>query len=150
MNPLALGAIVETVGKVAGDLVTTEKERRELDIREREIDQRDSAGQVETNKLEAQNSNLFVAGWRPAIGWTCAIALFCYYVPYVLAATVLWIMQVLQKGELVTRPDLGIADLMALVIGMLGLGTMRTVEKLRAPKSAPTPAPTPAERMPGV
>lgn len=86
-------------------------------------------GQIEVNKVEAASGSLFNSGWRPAIGWTCAVSLFCYYVPYVLAATVLWVVQVVRTGELVARPDLGISDLIGLVLAMLGIAGMRTYEK---------------------
>ena len=132
MNFLGIGSVIESVGKVADDLITTEKEKRELDLREREIDQKLDLGQIEVNKTEAQHASMFVAGWRPAIGWTCAIALFTYYVPYVLAATALWVWQVIQTGQLVQRPDLGIADLLGLVFAMLGMSTLRTAEKLKS------------------
>lgn len=131
MSILGIGAVIESVGKVAGDLITTDKERRELDLREKELDQKNDLAQIDLNKTEAATGSLFVGGWRPAIGWTCAIALFCYYVPYVLAATVLWIWQVIQTGQLVTRPDLGIADLLGLVFAMLGMSTLRSAEKLK-------------------
>lgn len=131
MNILGIGSIIESVGKVAGDLITTDKEKRELDLREKEIDQRIDLAQIDLNKTEAATGSLFNGGWRPAIGWTCAISLFCYYVPYVLAATILWVWQVIQTGQLVVRPDLGIADLMGLVMAMLGMSTLRTVEKFK-------------------
>lgn len=86
-------------------------------------------GQIEVNKVEAASSNLFVSGWRPAVGWVAAIALFTYYVPYCLVATGIWAYQVVHQGSLVPRPDLGITDLLGLVGGMLGLATLRTVEK---------------------
>lgn len=69
-------------------------------------------------------------GWRPAIGWSCAAALFTYYVPYSLIATGVWAYQCIHTGALVSRPDLGIADLMSLVFAMLGIAGMRTAEKL--------------------
>lgn len=131
MNPLALGGIIQAVGSIAGDLITTDKERMELALREREIDQKVDLAQVDVNKTEAAHGSLFVAGWRPAVGWTCAIALFCYYVPYILAATVLWVVQVWTTGQLVARPDLGIADLMGLVFALLGMSTLRTLEKAK-------------------
>lgn len=86
-------------------------------------------GQIAINQTEAGSASLFVSGWRPAIGWTCAVSLFCYYVPYVLAATVLWVIQVVNTGSLVSRPDLGISDLMGLVMSMLGIAGMRSYEK---------------------
>jgi hypothetical protein len=88
-------------------------------------------GQLEVNKVEAASPSLFVAGWRPAVGWTCALALFCYYVPYTVAATALWVAHCYQTGTLSPRPDLGIADLLGLVGTMLGTATLRTAEKFR-------------------
>lgn len=138
MNPLLLGGIVETVGKVADSLFTSDEERekaalenRKFDIEERRLDQTIDLAQIEVNKTEAASGSLFNGGWRPAIGWTCAVSLFCYYVPYVLAATVLWAIQVIQTGQLVNRPDLGIADLLGLVAALLGMSTLRTVDKLK-------------------
>lgn len=138
MNLLGIGGVIEAVGKVAGDLITTDKERlaaaienRKLDLEERRIDQAIDLAQIDVNKTEASTGSLFNGGWRPAIGWTCAIALFSYYVPYVLAATVLWIIQVIQTGQLVQRPDLGIADLLGLVFAMLGMSTLRSAEKIK-------------------
>ncbi len=131
MNFLGIGTVIESVGKVAGDLITTDKEREQLRLQEKELDQRMDLAQVELNKVEAATGSLFNGGWRPAIGWTCAIALFCYYVPYVLAATALWVVQVWSTGALVPRPDLGIADLLGLVFAMLGMSGLRTFEKSR-------------------
>lgn len=131
MNFLGIGTVIESVGKVAGDLITTDKERMEMALREKELDQKNDLAQIDLNKTEAATGSLFIGGWRPAIGWTCAIALFCYYVPYVLAATVLWVVQVIQTGQLVQRPDLGIADLLGLVFAMLGMSTLRSAEKMK-------------------
>jgi hypothetical protein len=86
-------------------------------------------GQIGINQAEAATGSLFIGGWRPAIGWTCAVSLFCYYVPYVLAATVIWVMHCIETNTLAARPDLGIADLLGLVGSMLGIAAMRTREK---------------------
>lgn len=131
MNLLGIGSIIDSVGKVAGDLITTEKEKRELDLREKALDQAVDLAQIEVNKAEATSGSLFNGGWRPAIGWTCALALFCYYVPYILAATVLWVITVVKTGQLMPRPDLGIADLLGLVLSMLGMSTLRTAERFK-------------------
>jgi hypothetical protein len=49
------------------------------------------AAQADVDKIEAASPSLLKSGWRPAIGWVGAIALFVYYVPYCLAATVMWV-----------------------------------------------------------
>lgn len=131
MNILGIGSVIESVGKVADDLITSDKERMQLELDSRRIDQAVDLAQIDLNKAEAGTGSLFIGGWRPAIGWTCAASLFCYYVPYVLVATVLWAWQVIQKGELVARPDLGITDLIGLVLSMLGIAGMRSFDKVK-------------------
>lgn len=88
-------------------------------------------GQIDVNKIEAASGSTFVAGWRPAIGWTCAISLFMYYVPYCLVATAIWAWHCIETGTLVPRPDLGIADLIGLVSAMLGIASMRSFDKVK-------------------
>lgn len=100
------------------------------DARELDAVTKLALGQLDINKEEAKSQSLFVAGWRPAIGWVCATALFCYYVPYILVATVLWAWQVYETGILLPRPDLGIADLIGLVMTLLGMAAFRTKERL--------------------
>lgn len=87
-------------------------------------------GQIEINKIEAASQRLFVSGWRPFIGWVCGVALFCYYVPYTLVATTIWAIQSYQTGFLFPRPDLGIADLIGLVVTLLGMANLRTKERI--------------------
>lgn len=82
-------------------------------------------GQVELNKLEEQSGSFFRSGWRPFIGWVCGIGL-CY--EYLLQPFLAW-------GSLVwkipTPPQLDMNTLMPLLLGMLGIATMRTVEKIK-------------------
>ena len=76
-------------------------------------------GQLEINKTEAANPSVFVSGWRPFIGWICGIGLAYQFLIYpILIAFVPHIVQ-LDMGTLIT-----------LLGGLLGLGTLRTVEKL--------------------
>ena len=83
-------------------------------------------GQLEVNKAEAQHSSLFVAGWRPAIGWICAAAL-AY--SYVIVPFGLWVAQV--KGFNIPKPPVLDNNLWELVMGMLGMGALRTFEKVQ-------------------
>ena len=82
------------------------------------------ASQVDVNKVEAASSNLFVAGWRPAAGWTCVAGLAYSEVlqPFMVFAARL-------AGSTVVFPTLDTTLTMALLTGLLGLGTMRTYEK---------------------
>jgi|TARA_B100001989_G_scaffold249402_1_gene224643 hypothetical protein len=99
-----------------------------LDIREaikgKELDpQRLIELQSEINKLEAQHRSTFVAGWRPFIGWICGFALAYNFIIRDLA---IWAFGI----ESVPAP-LQMEHLMTVLLGMLGLGGMRTFEKLK-------------------
>ena len=82
-------------------------------------------GQLEINKQEAQHASIFVAGWRPAIGWICGLGLVMHYIVLPL---VVWVA-FLAGYDLSSAPKLDIGDLMVLLTGMLGLGGLRTYEK---------------------
>jgi hypothetical protein len=82
-------------------------------------------GQLEINKIEAGHQSIFVAGWRPFIGWVCGSALVMHYLVLPL---VVWVA-FLAGYDLGEAPKLDIGDLMVLLTGMLGLGGLRTYEK---------------------
>jgi len=83
--------------------------------------------QVEVNKMEAQHRSLFVAGWRPFIGWTCGIALAYHFVlnPLIMFG-VSW-----AGVEIPELPEFDVGSLMTVLMGMLGLGGLRTFEKVK-------------------
>ena len=96
-------------------------EIREL-IKGKEIDpQKLIELQGEINKIEAQHRTIFVAGWRPFIGWVCGFAL-AYN--FVLRDLLVWWV-----GPETAPPALQMEHLITVLIGMLGLGGMRTFEK---------------------
>jgi len=82
--------------------------------------------QTDINKVEASNTSIFVSGWRPAIGWVCALALAYQYLIRPLASTFVGIAGI-------TIPPLpGLDDnLWQLMMGMLGMGGLRTFEKVQ-------------------
>lgn len=83
-------------------------------------------GQITTNNIEAANSSWFVAGWRPAIGWVCALAFGFKYI----GGPVLVMAAKIAEVDVVL-PAIDYADLMPIMFGMLGLGALRTVEKVK-------------------
>ena len=87
------------------------------------------AAQAEVNLAEAQSSSLFVAGWRPAIGWVCALALFAYYPVRVILGMVLWTKLSWTAQTLAVMPEVGMSDIIALVFSLLGMSGLRTLEK---------------------
>jgi hypothetical protein len=82
-------------------------------------------GQIEVNKVEAGSTNLFVSGWRPAVGWVCVCGLSYSFVlqPIFSAFSLKYL------GAPLDGVDIG--ELMVLLLGMLGLGGMRTFEKVK-------------------
>lgn len=140
MNPLALGSIVQAVGQIADDLVTTDKERldaelelRRLGLEERKVDAGLVQGQLEVNRAEATSSSLFVAGWRPAIGWIGATAMGYQFLIYPL---LIWAWALLQALGVVPAglqhpPMLDTDALWVVLSGMLGIAGLRTAEKVK-------------------
>ena len=85
-------------------------------------------GQLEINKAEAQHGSIFVAGWRPFIGWVCGAALVWNFIIQPLLLWVAWMMPDLGI-DMSTAPKLDSGELMTVLLGMLGLGGLRTYEK---------------------
>ena len=82
-------------------------------------------GQIEINKIEASSSSLFVSGWRPAVGWTGALG---YAYEFLLRPLINGLLVV--NGVPPALPGIEIEALTSLLFGLLGLGTLRTVEKV--------------------
>ena len=76
-------------------------------------------GQLEVNKVEAAHKSLFVAGWRPAIGWICGLSLM--YSTILAPVLGIWF----------TVPPVDSSLLTTVLMGMLGLGGLRTIEKAK-------------------
>ena len=82
--------------------------------------------QIEVNKVEASNSNLFVSGWRPFIGWTCGLGMFGNFITIPFANFVLALLEIT-----IVIPLVPLETMMPVLMGMLGLGAMRSYEKTR-------------------
>ena len=82
--------------------------------------------QVEVNKVEAANSNLFVSGWRPFIGWTCGLGMFGNFITIPFANFVMALLKIQ-----IVIPLVPLETMMPVLMGMLGLGAMRSYEKTR-------------------
>jgi len=87
--------------------------------------------QLEVNKVEAAHKSLFVAGWRPYIGWVCGFGLTYQFVLYPILA---WNWAALQASGIIGTdfgipPVLDMEVLMVLITGMLGIGGLRSFDK---------------------
>jgi len=84
------------------------------------------AGQLDINKAEAANPSVFVSGWRPFIGWVCGSG---FAIQFVIGPMAEWGSAV--YGHPVKFPQMDMSTMMPLLLGMLGLGAMRTAEKMQ-------------------
>jgi len=78
--------------------------------------------QSEINKMEAQHRSVFVAGWRPFIGWICGLAL-AYN--FIIRDVIAWV------SPDIMPPAIQMDQLITILLGMLGLGGLRTFEKIK-------------------
>ena len=83
--------------------------------------------QIEVNKTEAASRNPFVAGWRPFIGWTCGVALAWHFV----LAPFLMFIAAWVGFDVPKLPVFDMDNLMTVLLGMLGLGGLRSFEKVK-------------------
>ena len=124
------GALMEGAGELAKDLrsaITGElnpDKRAELEHKALALESQIRLGQMEINKAEAQHASIFVAGWRPAVGWTCVIGL---YYQLLLHPLIAWSCAMFLPN--VSPPALETGLLMTILGGILGLGAMRSYEK---------------------
>lgn len=84
-------------------------------------------GQLDINKAEAQHKSIFVSGWRPSVGWVCSIAMAYHFVLQPLIVFGVTVAGV----EIPELPKFDMNSLMTVLMGMLGLGGLRTFEKTK-------------------
>ena len=91
-----------------------------------ELIQEINKAQIEVNKVEANSNSLFVSGWRPFVGWTCGVAL-CYH--FVLQPFLVFLLY--SSGYQMDLPVFDMTTLTTILMGMLGLGGLRSYEKVK-------------------
>ena len=122
-----VGTAVESVGNVLDKLFTSKDEKLTHEEVRMRLMLKPGIAQVELNKLEAQHRSRFVAGWRPFIGWVCGIALAYNFIARDIIA---WILK-MNYPLLDPPPELAMEHLLTVLMGMLGLGGLRTYEKIK-------------------
>ena len=130
---MALSFIKELVGPVSGlvsEFIEDKDERNRLAHEIATLAEKqhhaEVMAQVEVNKTEAAHKSLFVAGWRPAIGWICGLGMLSNFIivpmtNFILALT----------GSPIVVPLIDLQTMMPVLLGMLGLGGMRSFEKVK-------------------
>ncbi len=118
--------IKSVIDKVVPDINARKGAREELELILAQATTAEVQGQLEINKIEAAHRSIFVAGWRPAIGWVCAITL-----AFTLLIIPLAEWGFVMAGREMALPEIPEEKMMLILVPMLGLGAYRTVEKLK-------------------
>jgi len=119
--------LIDPVGRIIDDVITTSEERENAKLRLAKLNLEPYLEQIRVNAAEAASPNLFVSGWRPFIGWVCGTVLVWNYI---IAPMIHWIV-LMVGAEVPVIPTLGINELMPVLMGLLGLGGLRTFEKYK-------------------
>lgn len=127
MSMTGLGEVADLAGKIA-DKIWPDASQAQKDALSFQLAQMQA--QTDTNKVEAANQSLFVAGWRPFIGWICGFGL---AFAFLISPLFTWLAALF--GHPIKFPELDLGTLMTLLLGMLGLGGMRTFEKVNGIKA---------------
>lgn len=118
---------VTAVGNAFDAVFTSDEERAQAKALLEKLKQQPAALQVELNKVEASHRSTFVAGWRPFVGWVCGVGFGYHFViqPFLLFI-VAW-----SGADMPALPEFDMTSLQTVLMGMLGLGSLRTFEKLK-------------------
>jgi len=122
-----LGKLISPITKLAGKFI---KDKDALERFKHEVQMTLHASdlaQMKVNKAEAAHKSLFVAGWRPFIGWVCGVGLL-YSV--MLRDLIVWVMALIDP-TLMPPPDPDTTQMTTVLMGMLGMGGLRTFEKYK-------------------
>lgn len=143
MNPLLLGGLFDVAKSIIGRIWPDPAQQAEAQFKLLQMQQTGELAklaadtdlaklQIQTNIEEAKSGNVFIAGWRPFVGWTCGIA-FAY--SYVLLPFMQFLAFTFGTAEMVKQlallPQLDLAGMLPVLFGMLGLGALRSVEKVK-------------------
>ena len=119
-------SIVGVAGKVLNKFVADKDLKAKLDHELETAFHSANLAQIEINKQEAAHKSMFVAGWRPFVGWTTGVALAYHFV----LSPILGFVLVLAGVE-TPMPTFEFSQLSTILMGMLGLGGLRSYEKMK-------------------
>ena len=126
MLELLIGPIASLLDKIIPDAVERDRLAHEIATMAERHAQKLAKAQIEVNKEEAKSSSMFVAGWRPAVGWICATGMGFNFIIVPLGGFVCAV-----AGVDISFPTLDLSEMMPVLMGMLGLGAMRSFEKTK-------------------
>ena len=127
-----LGAVGEAAKNIEDVFRTSDREalaQYQAETHRIEVERADRAAQIRVNEAEARHRSMFVAGWRPFVGWVCGLSM-CYH----------FLLFPLLAGPLAEHFDFQLVDLnwqelSVILMGMLGFGGIRAYEKVRGVSS---------------
>lgn len=122
-----IGPVSDLLKQVIPDPNARKEAEEKLELLEQSGELQVILGQLGINQTEAAHKSLFVAGWRPFVGWTCGVSLAYNFVLY----PFLQFVCVLVMDSPPEFPVLDTGELMTVLLGMLGLGGLRTYEKYK-------------------
>ena len=124
LNPV-LGIVDGIVDHFVPD--KTEAAKAKSELRSKIVDNQHeiNKAQIAVNVQEAKHKSIFVAGWRPAVGWICAFSLLWHFV---LVRMIAW-GALIAGVKIPAPPELDVGPLMTLLLGMLGIAGMRSFDK---------------------
>ena len=131
---------------ITGKKILDPNELAQLEFKLSQLEHMANQGQIEINKIEAAHKNLFVAGWRPFIGWVCGVALAYAYIGQPMLEWAVAFFNITQDvlievpigdgtteteivKKLIKAPEIKVDTLYQLVLALLGMATLRTYEK---------------------
>ena len=124
-----IGAVSTVIDRVIPDVNARQQAKDELARVVTEENFQIALAQIQTNQAEAQSENIFKSGWRPMVGWVCALA---FALQFLLFPILNWFLVAFHQTPITIPFDMN--TLMYALGGLLGLGTMRTVEKMNGVK----------------
>lgn len=137
MNPALLGILGNLLGDVVGRIWPDPEKKAQAQLELAKLAQSGelaylnadlslALGQTTVNTEEAKSTSIFIAGWRPFVGWICGVGL---GFQFIIAPLATWGTAL--AGKAVQFPALDLGTLITLLFGMLGLGAMRSAEKMK-------------------
>lgn len=127
-----MSLVASLIGPVSGllDKVIEDKDQKaklahELATMADKLSHEQNLAQIAVNKEEAASGSLFKGGWRPCVGWVCAIAFFYHFVGQPVIIFILTVTGV----EIPDLPNFEMNTLLTVLGGMLGIGGLRSYEK---------------------
>lgn len=130
MAPIAVGALLEIGSKVLDRLFPDPEQANAAKLELLKLEQSGElavmTGQMEINKVEAASASLFASGWRPFVGWVCGVGCAWNWIGLPVAKFALLVM-----GNPIEMEQADLSEMLPLLIGLLGLGTLRSYERVK-------------------